>query len=95
MQGINMKAPQTSIKERYRGHQDHSIYVLKNNLENIEKYASVNTDYPSVPSHQTENQDEEMASENVEHPCGSIAHQDGTVSIPLEFIQPVEPSNAS
>ena len=95
MQGINMKAPQNSIKERYRGHQDHSIYVLKNNLENIEKYASVNTDHPSVPSHQTEDQDEEMASGDVKHPCGSITHQDGTVSIPLEFIQPVETSNAS
>ena len=42
MQGINMKAPQTSIKERYRGHQNHSIiYVLKNNLENIEKIRKV------------------------------------------------------
>ena len=94
-QGINMQAPQNAIKERYRGHQDHSIYVLKNNLENIEKYASKKEDQPSVPSYHAEDQDEEMASGDVKHPCGSITHADGSISIPMEYIEPSDASKAS
>ena len=93
--GINMQAPQNDIKQRYRGHQEHCIYVLKNNQENIESYASKKEEHPSVPSYHLEDQDELMASGDVKHPCGSITHADGSVSIPMELIEPVDASKAS
>ena len=90
-----MQAPQNDIKQRYRGHQEHRIYVLKNNQENIESYASKKEEHPSVPSYHLEDQDEVMASGDVKHPCGSITHADGSVSIPMELIEPADASKAS
>ena len=81
------KAPVNQDGARYRGHIDHAKYILKS-------MEASTRDHPCVPGHQDDITGHQAM--EIEEEDQTIEHEDGTITVPIEYLtvtHPSEPGN--